>query len=119
MLKVIEELSAVVGDGKAMEIAIRWAGRALSVPGHITQDHPIALTIGFEAAKKLCAAYGPGRIDMPLERSIIKDIRDRRIYEDAVINGRSHTSLAHEYGLSRGHVTYIVNRLKDADHDAA
>lgn len=118
MLKVIEDMAEIVGEGKAMEIAIRWAGRSLSVPGHINPEHPISLTIGFEAAKKLCAAYGPGRIDMPLERSIIKGVRDKRIYEDAVINGRSHTSLAHEYGISRGHVTYIVNRLKD-EHDPA
>jgi Mor family transcriptional regulator len=120
MQKVIEELSEIIGYGKAFEVAIRWAGRELSVPATITQDHPIALTIGFESAQKLCKAYGPGRITIPLERSILKDMRNRRIYEDAVVNGRSHYALAIDFGVSRPCITQIVKKMKeaaDADHE--
>ena len=61
-----EELSEVIGVGAAAALCDEHGGTTITVPGRQRASHPIVRTVGAEAAKKLHAYYGPGRLSLPL-----------------------------------------------------
>lgn len=72
----------------------------------------VAETIGIEPTKKLIEAFGGEMIYVPKAESVVREGRDRRIYEE--FDGVNYRELSKKYNLTTGHVRKIIHeqRLK-------
>jgi Mor family transcriptional regulator len=110
MQQIIEEIAEVVGIGAAYEIACRWGNGELYVPIKATLTHPISLTIGLEAARKLSAVFGGERLEIPIERNVLKDLRNEEIRKARVERGESLGKIARDFGLNRATIVMILRK---------
>lgn len=114
--ELLDEMTSQIGYGETIELVRGWGGRRLRVPPDIKADHPIALKIGFVAARQLSHYYGGTELELPAERNALTEVRNRSIVRD-LDNGRSPRDCAIRYGLSPRHVRYIWNQVK-RQHEA-
>lgn len=70
------------------------------------QYHKLIDTIGQEATKKLCEAFGGDSLYIPLPNGLCKAERTERII--AEWNGENARALAKKYGITMRMVQYIV-----------
>jgi len=110
MQKVLRELSEVVGLGDTLEIVSRWGGRELYIPKAIERSDALALTLGFATARKLVDAFGGERLQLPIERNALLELRNRAIVRE-VRAGDSLADVALRYGLTRQAVRRIVDAV--------
>lgn len=112
MHRVVQQLEDALGLGEAVEIVRRWGGRTLYVPVAMTEAHPIALTLGFEKARRLVAAFAGQRLELPSERSAMIEMRNAAICREAQPTpdgpGLSHEQLGIRWGLSRQMIANIL-----------
>lgn len=112
MQKVLEDLAAVIGNANAFEIVRRWSGRELYVPEKMTPEHPLALTIGQDAALKLSAALPCCRLRLPMEKHALREMREAAIFHEKVVEKRSYSEIADKWGMTRQAVTVIVAKKR-------
>ena len=109
MNKALAELVETIGMPAAIYLTRAWGGQALYVPRHPETMHPITLAIGFEASKKLSAAYASTQIMVPAERLVLVELRNTAIC-DCVQKGESINAVAQRYGVSRKWVHRVLER---------
>lgn len=119
MQKVVKEMVEALGVGLAFEIVERWGGRQLRVPRSIEREDPLALTLGFAAAKKVVEAFGGELLQLPIEKNALLDMRNRAIVRDYVERGRSLFDIAHDYGLTRQAAMRIIKAAGQTEGEAA
>lgn len=112
MQKVFAEVSHEIGFEMALELVRRWGGTSLSVPVKIDEAHPITAAIGLESARKLIASQAGKDLQLPTLRSAMRDMRDEEIYRACVVQGKSHSSVCGNYGLSRQAVAAVLRRFE-------
>lgn len=112
MQRVVRELADAVGIGDAIEICRRWGGRDFNVPVRVEAHDPLALTLGLLSARKLVAAFGGVRLQLPAERNALLDLRNRAIFE-AIAAGQSHERVGLEYGLTRQGINKVLRATRD------
>lgn len=112
MQKVLEDLAAVIGNANAFEIVRRWSGRELYVPEKMTPEHPLALTIGQDAAMKLSATLPCCRLRIPMEKHALRTMREEAIFREKDVLGHSYTEIADKWGMTRQAVTVIVAKKR-------
>jgi len=113
MQRVIRDLSKAVGLGDAIEICRRWGGRDFNVPVKVEPHDPLALTLGYDSARKLVEAFGGVRLQLPAERNALLDLRNQAIYEAVVHKGQSHEKVGLEFGLTRQGVNKVLRAVKE------
>lgn len=74
----------------------------------------IAETLGIDAAKKIIEICGGDSLYIPKAESVIRYVRDRRIYKDFK-SGKDYRELAQKYGLTTRHIRVIVREQKSGD----
>lgn len=109
MQKVVREIVDVVGLEIALQIVSRWGGRRFHVPARVGRFHPLALTIGYEPACRLVEAFRDQELDIPVERNVLLEIRNRMIVR-AHEQGVSLSDIAAQYGLTRQGVRKVIER---------
>lgn len=118
MQRVLRDLSKAVGLGDAIEICRRWGGRDFNVPVAVKPHDPLALTLGYESAKKLVDAFGGTRLQLPAERNALLDLRNAAIVKavtpvDQGGEGKSHQTVALEYGLTRPGINKVLRAMRE------
>lgn len=111
---ILDDLVQLIGHQHAIELLRAWGGRRLKVPADIGQDHPLAFTVGLESAQKLASHYGGTDVDLPAERNFLIDLRNAAILVQFRA-GRSISSLAEEFGVSRRQVNSILDAMGSRD----
>lgn len=109
--RILNEIVAACGHQAAIAITRAFGGRQLSVPtpDRMTEDHPIALTIGLTAARKLAKAKGGERLEIPSEINAVLELRNEAICK-AFDDGASIRSISFDAGISRKWVRHILVR---------
>lgn len=77
----------------------------------------IAETLGLDAAKKIIELCGGDSFYVPKAESVIRYVRDRRIYKEFKA-GKRYRELARKYDLTTRHVRVIIKAQKDSDPNA-
>lgn len=114
MQRVVKELVQAVGLGDAIEICRRWGGRDFNVPVRVAPHDPLALTLGYESARKLVDALGGVRLQLPAERNALLDLRNQAIFRAVEIDGRSHQEVALEFGLRRQQILHVLRKVRES-----
>ena len=113
MQRVLKELSDAIGLADAIEICRRWGGRDFNVPMHVKPHDPLALTLGYESASKLVAAFGGVRLQLPAERNALLDLRNVAIFRACEVDGKSQERVGLEFGLTRQGVKKVIRTIRD------
>lgn len=114
MKRELKEIADVIGLGDALELVRRWGGRQLDVPKTARPGDPLALTMGYDCAKRLVDAFGGRRFELPAERNALLDLRNAAIV-DMVAAGTSHEKAALAFGLSRPAINYILRKHRERE----
>lgn len=112
MQKPVRELVDAVGIVDAIEIIRRWGGRKWYCPQNVRPADPLALTLGYETAKRLVEKFGGQDLQLPIERNALIDLRNRAIFLDAQ-SGDSHEEIAIRYGIMRQRVPQIIKQERE------
>lgn len=112
MQKVVKEVADAVGLADAIELVRRWGGRTLYVPKKVRSSDPLALTLGFESARRLVAAFGGQELQLPSERNALLDLRNAKIVEEYETGLVSCESIGLRYGLTRQAVEKIIRNAQ-------
>ena len=109
--RTLNEIVEACGHQAAIAITRAFGGRQLSVPNpdRMTEDHPIALTIGLTAARKLAKSKGGERLEIPSEINAVLELRNDAVCR-AFDKGDSIRSISFEVGISRKWVRNILVR---------
>lgn len=94
----ISELGQVIGLDAALKLAAAWPGIRLFVPKQIEADHPIAVAIGFKAARELSKIYGGESITPPICQRYHRAAMKAQMMKE-YRNGASASELARKYGV--------------------
>lgn len=80
----VEKLVSVLGLPMALKLAERFGGRRLYVPhpSRLKDEHPIARSIGFEAARQLAEEWQELEIMLPLCAERLRRERNRAVRDD-------------------------------------
>jgi len=113
--KVLQQLTDAIGYGEAIVVCRRWGGRELRIPVKVAPTDPLALTLGLETASKLVAAFGDQRLLIPHERAALLDMRNAAIWRACMVDGRSHETVAIEFGLTRPGVSAVLRKLRERE----
>jgi DNA-directed RNA polymerase specialized sigma24 family protein len=111
----VRELSELVGLNAALKLVDRWGGQiALYVPQRVDQDHPLAQTLGLEAAQALSRHYGGDYLrNIPRAARAMRAARDKAVLKRRG-EGASPARIAQEFGLTERWVWELLRRAKDA-----
>lgn len=106
-----DDLVDLIGHASAIELLRGFGGRRLKIPANLSEDHALVFCVGWDAARKLAAAYGGAEpLDLPAERNFLIDLRN-----DAMMArfraGASIAAISREYGVSRRHVNSVLDRM--------
>lgn len=119
MQETLKRITDVIGYGQAVEVCRRWGGRELRIPVKVGQSDPLALTLGLETARKLVAAFGDERLQIPSERKALLDERNAAIWRACVVDGRSHEAVGLEFGMTRPGVSAVLRKMREQQQVAA
>lgn len=109
--RTLNEIVDACGHQAAIAITRAFGGRQLSVPNpdRMEEAHPIALTIGLTAARKLAKAKGGERLEIPSELNAVLELRNEAVCK-AFDDGASIRGISFDQGLSRKWVRNILVR---------
>ncbi len=109
--RTLNEIVEACGHQAAIAITRSFGGRQLSVPNldRMAEDHPIALTIGLTAARKLAKAKGGERLEIPSEINAVLELRNEAVCK-SFDDGGSIRAISFDQGISRKWVRNILVR---------
>lgn len=110
---VLRRVAEELGDDVALAMAEAYSGRCLYVPAVMTEDHPIAKQLGFEAAHGLSQMFGVEMVDIPRCAELERERRNQRLLE-AHEAGASVSTLVQRFRLSRRQVFNVLAAARDA-----
>ena len=115
--KLLDEVVGLIGMPSAIILTRRYGGKALSVPSlqNLHEKHPIALTIGWEPARKLCQMFGSEMINLPIEVNALLGIRNTEIVRLFVEEGQSIRCLSIAFGIDRGMIARLIDKAGHRD----
>lgn len=103
----LREIARVAGVDAALQISQGWPGVRLYIPQRMHAQHPIALAIGLDSARKLAREMGDQTVSIPRGVSYRRQLRNALIIS-AYQGGRSARELALEYGLHEAYIYTLV-----------
>ena len=102
------------GPDTACKLARDFSGTRVYLPVEPTESHPIALSVGIDAARLIGARFGGDDLELPMHKSRAQRRRDREeILEDVqYLAGHSNPRTTQIYDRRRRRVTRkIVERI--------
>lgn len=105
------EMAEVAGLKAALEVTERWGGTRLFFPKQVDGEHPLTLTVGLEAARKLCDRFGGDEPSIPRAANALKYLRNQIIARRYLTE--SAAAIARDYGMTERWVYEIVSREQD------
>ncbi len=114
MQRVLRELSEAIGLPDTIEVVRRWGGRDFYIPVKVEPYDPLALTIGYESAKRLVENFGGQQLQLPAERNALLDLRNAAIIQEAAA-GMSHEQIGLRYGMTRQSVAHILRTHRERE----
>ncbi len=116
----LHEIADLIGLPATLKLVERWGGLIkLYIPLEITPEHPLAVTLGWEAAQALVVTYGGDEIrNIPRCAAGIRTLRNVaiRTEHDA---GVSAVRLALKHGLTERQIWTILGEETDDDRQSA
>lgn len=109
---LVDHLVELLGHRPALDLLRAYGGRRLRVPCAVDPTHPLAMAIGTSPAERLTSAYAGDTLELPAERNLLIDVRNRQIAA-ALSDGASVRGLAREYGISPRHVRTIGRKYSE------
>lgn len=113
----LAELARVSSVAAALALAREYGGRRIYIPEVMTETHPLAELIGYDAATALSHHYPGDRLEIP----VFRDLR-ARIKANAIVAarraGRSQADLAAEYGMTERGIRMAERRAEQAGDPA-
>ena len=119
MQVAIMELTSVLSFAEALEIVRRWGNRRYRVPMKVAIEDPLVLTLGLERAQRLVNVYGGQVLELPAERHALRQLRNNAIWKSCVIDGRSPSEVALEFGLTRQRVSLLLEQMRARGQEVA
>lgn len=108
MFMKIDELISGIGLPATLRLVEAYGGTRLYLPSidKLNSEHPIVLTIGLDAARKLAGIWPMDRGYVPLVREHLRAVRNRELRQDNEV--MSVSALARKYKLSERQVYEIL-----------
>lgn len=106
----LEQVAQTIGVSAAILLAQRLGGARIYVPEVTNIEHPIALAIGLENAKKLSEHFSGEYLEIP-SKTAFRKLRNKLICK-LYIDGKTANALAPLFGITRRQVFNIVNDEK-------
>lgn len=104
-----QSLRLLIGDELYGVLAADFGGRRLYIPENVGPHHPLAVSIGLDAAVKISHVYGGMGIDISPAAGL--KIKVLRLYK----SGTPKERIGAKVGVSRRHVYRIIADLEAAD----
>lgn len=105
----VHSLRRLIGDNLYEIFAADFGGSRIYVPERIGEHHPIAVSIGLDAAEKISHVYGKMEIDISPSAGL--KVKVLRLFKSGVPKER----IGPKVGVSRRHVYRIIAELDAAD----
>ena len=106
----LQPIAAEISVNAARNLTLHFGGTRLYVPRAWRSEADVNV-IGEEDARKLCALFGPERIDIP--RMPFTPQALKRLVDALRLDGRSNAEIARELGLSWRTVTRLSTVTPD------
>lgn len=97
----LNEVAEVIGKQATCRLIDSLGGARWYVPREASADHRLAKVIGLDAMKKLCAVYGGGEIDIPLNAA------RHSLKQKILVTEGSAREVALKLGCSTRHVLRV------------
>lgn len=111
---IFDQVAAVIGSGDALKLCARFGGTDLYVPHAVGPDHPIAQTIGSDAARLLSANFTGETLGLPNLSHRREVMRRRREVLDLAADGKmTARQIALATGYTERHVRNITGESRD------
>lgn len=107
----LAELARVSSVAAALALAREYGGRRIYIPEVMTEDHPLAVLIGFDAATALAHHYPGDRPEIPMLRDWRAKVKANAI-ASARRAGRTQAELAREYGMTERGIRLAERRAE-------
>lgn len=107
----LAELARVSSVAAALALAREYGGRRIYIPEVMTEDHPLAVLIGFDAAMALSHHYPGDRPEIPMLRDWRAKVKANAI-ASARRAGRTQADLAREYGMTERGIRLAERRAE-------
>jgi hypothetical protein len=107
--ELIKDIAEFIGDGAALNLFVRFAGRHLNVPHRAISGHVIEQTIGRGAFVRLAKHYGGEILKIPAGHKLLIQDRNLKIAHDHYREGMKICDLVSKYHLSDRQISKIVN----------
>lgn len=106
----------LIGLGWTLRLCQDFGGTEVYFPKRLADDHPVVISIGHEAARRV-AEYAGGdgggaTLEIPRGVSFNNHKRNAQIFED-LQSGDSKKVIARRYGLTTRWVRYLCNSKQD------
>jgi hypothetical protein len=115
----LAEIAELIGVDAAFKLSAAWPGIRLFVPKQVSLEHPIAVAIGLQAARKLAEMYGGETVVIPMAARAAKARLHARILAEYRPTdgspGASASALARKYGVHQLSIYRLAAKL-DAEH---
>lgn len=112
-----QELAALIGLPALLRLVERWGGLSLYVPERVRPDHPLAETLGLDAARRLAELYAREELSVPACRQAIRLARDRQLRALHHTHGWPAQRIAWFTGLTERQVWRILAASDNAGPD--
>lgn len=101
------QIADYCGEATMWAILGEYGGGHLWVPVSVTPEHRLSVLLGYDAACKLCEAFGGEFFrHIPNATAAKREIRDEQIREEAAA-GAGNFELCRKYGLSERQIIKI------------
>lgn len=116
-LRPVYEVAGVAG---VLAVIERWGGTPMYVPypRSLHDQHPLVLTLGAEAALRLCKLHPGEPIDVPVGRGYRAALLAADVAK-ATVGGDSEADIARRHGITTRWVRELRRREREQDDSQA
>lgn len=107
----LAELARVSSVAAALTLAREYGGRRIYIPEVMTEAHPLAVLIGYDAAMALSHHYPGDRPEIPMLRDWRAKVKANAI-ASARRAGRTQAELAREFGMTERGIRLAERRAE-------
>lgn len=99
-----DSLTKLIGEELMVRLSFDLGGKILYIPLKAGAHCPLTVSVGLDAAKKICEVYGGMKFEVPNRKG--RDVEVLALHK----SGLSMLQIAHQMRLNRKTVAAIINR---------
>lgn len=108
------ELREMIGEEKTAILVQYIGGVRLYIPSSLHTDHALAIWLGEDVAKKVCAEFGGLSVEIPRLEALRRADRNAQIISDMAA-GLSQRNAALKYRMTERNIRNIVKTTKKGE----